>query len=358
MPLSATDYTYDGPPLAARAARHAYVASSAAAVGNAGTAEAVPEGYNLFNDPPTRQPNFRAAAMFAAGLVFVAPQPSDVRPPVYDGWEVQAMQAPHFQRRQIFPELSWRFDSTTLPQPAALDWGFEPALPGLKQTKPVYAALGGKNAFAFFRPFRPDGWEVQAMQPPHPRPERAGAVQRGDDGTALPMPAFQAHGWEVQPPHFQRRQIFLEYGWRLDSTTLPQPAALSWGFEATRPQPPRPAQYRAAACLPGPANVDVPLFQWLLFAWENQAPQPPMFRRRQPFPELSWRHDQPAVPVVPLNWGFEAEHRLSRPLQNQAGAILRSGQSPEAVLAVPPVSIVRPQRLLATPGRVRLVKPG
>src|SRR5208282_347632 len=49
------------------------------------------------------------------------------------------------------------------------------------------------------------GWEVQPPQPPHPRPEKSGALARGDDGNEAPI-QFQKYGWElqpVQPPHLR-----------------------------------------------------------------------------------------------------------------------------------------------------------
>jgi hypothetical protein len=245
-----------------------------------------------FNDPPLRPPaSLNAAGMLAAGPALAAPRPSDAQV-----WRVR-------------------------------------------------------------------GWEVQDPQPPRRMPERAAGLVGGDPGNEAPLFAFRPVGWEVQavqPPAFQRRQLFPELTWRLDPPALVA-VPLNWGFEIAPPPTVRPVQYRAAAWLPGPGVVEAPLFAFRPVGWEVQAVQPPAFQRRQLFPELTWRLDPPALVAVPLNWGFEAvllpvfTAAWLRAAALFAGSVIDGIGFVPAPLVLTPVDIARPERLLASPGRIRLL---
>lgn len=87
------------------------------------------------------------------------------------------------------------------------------------------------------------GWFVAPVQPGHPRPEKSGAIARGDDGTSRPFSRWFNAGWEVQhwqPPH-------------------PRPEA------------------RHAATARGDDGFAAPFIYWLVAGWEVQPVQPPHF---------------------------------------------------------------------------------
>lgn len=120
----------------------------------------------------------------------------------------------------VLPPLRWGFerwddarrarrfllpmaDEPLVLTPRPLLPGFEPALPGLRQRQ-KQPLDRGYELVTHFPTVWNDGWEVQSPQPPRPHQWRFGADVRGIDGTDFPFifPIFD--GWEsllFWPPH-------------------------------------------------------------------------------------------------------------------------------------------------------------
>jgi hypothetical protein len=86
-----------------------------------------------------------------------------------------------------------------------------------------------------FNNFLPSGFEVAPMQPPHPRPERSGAIARGDDGV---------------------------------EAKLPTPPLAPWGFEPI-PMHIRVPYNRGGAFLRGAEGIDAPFVRWIVRGWDQ-----------------------------------------------------------------------------------------
>lgn len=121
----------------------------------------------------------------------------------------------------VLPKLIWGFESgfptlrrrrhlatdrnETIVVPRRPVWGYESVLPAPSGRRRRAVFDRGYELVTNFPPIWTSGWESTPLpQPPHPRPERAGALMRGDDGNyaGLIVPVFL--GWEPTlfwPPH-------------------------------------------------------------------------------------------------------------------------------------------------------------
>ena len=104
--------------------------------------------------------------------------------------------------RHRITDHGWNIPTPLIPPPAGLlpvelspQW--QPVqFPMIRQRG---AVAGGKSSFASSS-LSPFSWDEKAHQPQHPRPERAGAIARGDDGIEGIRIVWTNDGWEIQPP--------------------------------------------------------------------------------------------------------------------------------------------------------------
>lgn len=268
--------------------------------------------------PPLRSKRTHAWLMGEPGneaTLFIAPQPWgwDLQPPdlkVFvskrggagvDGlsqfasfnlapwWESQDWVAriPAWRRRAF--ALDPNIPSVFVPPPAPAIWGWDPILlqtPRPPRQRAAGAMSGDDGVYGALTNFVAHGWPTQPWQPPHRRPERAGAIMRGNDGNDNVFSFITAPinpGWEVAPA--------LAYHWRRergaavmrgdDGTHGTFAAWLNSGWEVQPPQPPHPRPERAAAWMPGEPAIQSTFAPWLNAGWETQPPQPPHPRREK-----------------------------------------------------------------------------
>lgn len=118
-------------------------------------------------------------------------------PRVAWGWDgVPAVLAAR-RRRQAF-------DEPAVLLPRLLGWGFASALPDLR-ARPLRRTLDrGYELVTSFSPVWTSGWEIQPSQPPRPPWGRSAGLMRGVDGTDFPLIVPHFDGWESTlffPPH-------------------------------------------------------------------------------------------------------------------------------------------------------------
>src|SRR5258706_14110710 len=97
------------------------------------------------------------------------------------GWEIAPIQPRHPR-----PEAAGAFMPSEAGVeakfvPTAILWGWEGQPSPLRRTINYGPAVGGSADFVSFF-FQPFNWEIPSFQPPHPRPERAGAITTSEPG--------------------------------------------------------------------------------------------------------------------------------------------------------------------------------
>lgn len=207
------------------------------------------------------------------------------------GWEIQSHQPKHPRPENagaiaagddgdeypfIFTVVTpaWQFSAQEFQPPAARVWKRGAVFPD---------DASGFNDQPPLLNFYPAGWEVQAVQPPHPRPERFGAIAPREDGIERPFANFYPMGWEVQPPQPLQPPVGRESirGGGLmrgdDGTVAPYVVQLAAGWEIQSVQPPRflPWYRRAAALMIGDDGTYQQYASWRNFEWGVQNFQPP-----------------------------------------------------------------------------------
>jgi hypothetical protein len=267
-------------------------------------------------------------------------------------------------------------------------WGFEPELPRSTSSllsKQRGGRIKGQSGFAFFTPFVPMGWAVQPPQPPHPRPERAGAVARGDDGTeaayvfVAPVTVPWGHELTLQPPHprFERAAatksksefgIFpnlLPAGWAVQPPQPPHPRperagavargddgteaayvfvappSVSWGYEQQSAQPPHPRRERSGAVHVGETGIEAQGIFVPQVGWDYVTPF--MAHPRPERAGATARGDDgtqsPFAAFYPAGWSIQPP-QPPHPRPERAGAVARGDDGTEAAYVfVAPVTI-------------------
>lgn len=219
--------------------------------------------------------------------------------------EVQAWAPPRVVRR-----VSFLGDDGTqaafAPPVVTISWGYEPTNPA-KRTYFKGGMFTERDVETPLVAFLPAGWQVQALQPNHPRPERSGVMARGDDGTEAPRVNFFPTGWEVQapqPPHPrpERAGSIMAGDPGIEGTFTFVAVPIIWPYDAAPALPPHPRRERAGAIALGESGTESPYAAWLPSGW--QPPEAPGRARRGVYGavQADWRVETPfAIPA----WGFE-----------------------------------------------------
>lgn len=251
---------------------------------------------------------------------------------VNDGWEVQAFQPPHLRTEKVAALLRG-IDGTDAPfisPPSFKNWTYElPYTMNRVRTERFAALIGGDDTREPFKTFYPMGWEVQAFQPSHPRPERYSAIQMFPLDVSSPV--FVQYGWPVQPfqsphPRFERAGSLMRGDDGNLATFFLTPQVITWALD----QPailPRYPSYRAGA-LVGGYQVDDIRHPWVNAGWEFQAFQPP-----HPRPERSGLLQVVTVPDAILagwlNAGWEVQALQPPRLHNERAALMQVSTLPD-----------------------------
>jgi hypothetical protein len=385
-------------------------------------------GWEVQPVQPPAQPLRKAAAMAATGLFLVlAPSAQDASdtPWLNTGWEVQPVQPPHrapevksaaiargddgiearfvqwfnvgeevqplqppHPRSEKSGALAAGDSGIELPfisPVVTISWGFEQQPTARRMLRPITVLRTVQDdAFAPLINWLNTGWEVQPVQPPHPRPERSGAVALGDTGTQGPFVNWLNAGWEVQsvqPPFYPTiRQRYPGTKGKSEFLGFPAPVPMVWDtyFHIRQPKP-----NSSGAFVGGDTGIELPfVFTAVatpLWGWEFQ--QSPYAYRSKPgvliggdigieapfvftavaTPLWGWEFQHPPLPFKPniyqrangaggesvfaafqLDAFYEVQSwQPPHPRPERSGAILRGDEGNEGVFVfVSPVPIL------------------
>jgi hypothetical protein len=236
------------------------------------------------------------------------------------GGEVQHPQPPHPRRERsgAVAPLS-NVESVFVPPVVTAPSLFDSVLPTLKIRWGNRAeAAGGDTQFVAFdmQPWQ----EPQSVQPPHPRRERSGSIQRGDDGIENIIPQVAIiYNWGFEPvfPPSKARPTYFSGAVAKgdDGIELTPINWLNSGSEIQSIQPPHRRPERSGALAKGDEGVENPyvfvastVVQW---GFDGVWPQPP-----HPRPERSGAiqrgddgTENPFIFIAPpvISWGFDAQ---------------------------------------------------
>jgi hypothetical protein len=252
-------------------------------------------------------------------------------------WEVPAFQPPHPRPERAASWLAGDAgtEAKFIP-PAAVAWGWDVLPQGLRQKISRWSATRGRSE-AVGTVWLNFGWEVQAWQPPHPRPERAASWLVGDNGILSPFtPTRPAWGWDVAPAIAYRKPWNRAAAWMRwsDGITRPFTFAPSFGWPVQSWQPPHRAPEWRANFLRGDDGTAAPFSFWRNDGWPVQPFQP-----GHPRPERAGaimvgdpgNENTYTFFIAPVIPGWEVAPALAYHLRRErAGAIMRGEDGTEA----------------------------
>lgn len=197
------------------------------------------------------------------------------------GWEVQPPQPPNFPKTRLKHAGMARGDDGTQDRfnffrPA----GWEIQSPMLRHsfTAQRYTATKGSSLFAIYSTWVNSGWEIAPPFFQHPRPERSGALARGDDGNyalfqaILPPPPS---GYD-QPFFYPRVRIERRGAVVRDNVGFNVEAIfrrfVDFGFENQPTQPFHTRRERAGGLMRGEDGTEASFVPFILFPWGHEMP--------------------------------------------------------------------------------------
>jgi hypothetical protein len=292
-------------------------------------------GYELQFQPPRRLFERGEAARGTSQFASFPPQ-------LFAGWEVQPPQPPHPrpERAGVFKFYDDGVEAPFIYVPTPPFFGM-PALDLLRK-KP--ADISGGTGFGI--PFAFIPWsETPSHNPPHPRPERAGALTPIETGTeavfvTVPPPpitwAYEAH---PQPPRrwFERREAARGVS---QFASFPNPVPVSW-WQILDIQPQHPRPERAGAIMPIEMGIEAtftlppPPPSW----WETPLYQPQHVRseRAGAFMPISMGIEAPYIlPLALYHWDEKPLYQPQHLRPERAGAIMPIEMGIEAIYNLPP----------------------
>lgn len=226
------------------------------------------------------------------------------------GWHIAPFQPPHPRRERAGAVMTGEQGNEAVfvfVAPTTPAWGYDPQFQPPRPRRDRGSAIKARSEFGIFPNLAPFGWNVHNVQPQHPRPERAGAVQAGEQGNEA---------------------VFIP-------TVV---VAVPWGY-AFEWQPPHPRPERSGAVSSGDqgneaifvAPVSAPVSWGFVFDW-----QPPAYRPAKRAGGLA-SSSEFAIPS-PLVNGWEIQFtQLIHPRRERAGAIQAGDAGNEAVFVPPSV---------------------
>jgi hypothetical protein len=272
------------------------------------------------------------------------------------GWEVQSFQppTPYSTRQSPFVKAGALMagdqgNENVMAQQAMVTsgWGFDPTLPivarnpGVRQAR--VAATKGRSEFAAFvlAPFT----EVQSVQPPHPKPERSGAVMAGEPGIEAPfippIPPPTTWGFEyyLQPKVARRGMLLMTTS--EDGSEFPLINWINAGWDVQPPQPPARASIaarRSGMIARSDDGNQAPFINFYPWGFEVQSVQPPHPRPEKSGSVMAGDSGIEGVLVAPpalTTWGFEYSFQPPHPRSEKSGAIMAGEPGIEAVYVLP-----------------------
>lgn len=266
-------------------------------------------------------------------------------------WHIPPFQPSHPRPERAGAIMPWEqgIEAAYVFVPATpVIWAWDIAAPFVRYRRFVDPEIGDQGTQASFIRFFPSGWEIAPVQPPHPRPERAGAIMPWEAGIeaqyvfVAPTPVLW--GWE-QPSSQLRRSTttryfgiegtsdfaffdFLPYGWELPPFQPPHPRPEKtgawmlgdtgmeapyvfvappaqplhgWAIQPFQPPAPSGRLDRFAGIVRGQDGIEFPFIRWFNAGWEIPPWQPP-----HPRPER-------AAAIMPWEAGIEAQYVFVAP---------------------------------------------
>lgn len=240
------------------------------------------------------------------------------------GWSTPSLQPPHPrpERAGAIATSEPGIENIFIP-PTLVTWGWDIAAPFVRYRRLADPEIGDQGTQASLINFIAYNWSIPPFQPPHPRPERAGAIMPSEPGIEAQFVFTPATpiiwGWEQPPLQLKKSTAtryfgiegsgdfaffdFQPYGWELPSFqpshprpersgaiptgdqgtqntfTFVPPAVAIWGWEV---QPFQPVYRinRLPAMLKGDEGIQAQFVRWFNMGWEI-----PPFQPRHPRPE-------------------------------------------------------------------------
>jgi hypothetical protein len=236
------------------------------------------------------------------------------------GWEVPSLQPPH-PRPERFgsivssaPGIEAQFIFTPTIPPMV---GWEIAPPVLRAwptAQQRWSGRRGSSQFGVFSPFQPYGWEIPPPQPPHPRPERSGAImpsELGIEARFVFTPTTLTWGWET--PSQMLRNTYNRAQAAFGVSDFISFFFQPYGWEIASPQPPHPRFERAGAIMPSEPGIEAQFVftppTVIFFTFE----QPPLMLKHPRYINLDYGDQGTASRFVRFQpYGWEVPPPLTR----------------------------------------------
>jgi hypothetical protein len=185
----------------------------------------------------------------------------------------------------------------------------------------------------------PWGFDAQPIQPPHPRPERSGAIARGDEGTQRPLVGFLPLGWPIashQPAAFRAKVGGILRG--VDGTDGPQVTWYNFGWEAQSVQPGHPRPERSGSIAPSEPGIELPFVPPAILA--PYALDVSFVYRARPLRDVAqqWNVDpvQPLTRFFPAGFEVQSVQPPHPTPERRAGAVMPLSNIDPVYVFVPP----------------------
>jgi hypothetical protein len=277
--------------------------------------------------PPPRPRWMRAAALEGS----IEPDSAPAIRWFNAGWEVQSVQPPAGTKRLRMVVTYDGDDGTEAPfvppVAASYTWGFDPALTFTRYARRRDLTFTESIESPAPGTFYPFGWPVQAVQPPHPAPERRFAAMAPlvnieavfVPPIAVPLAFYQTD--YPQPPHLRRERAAAIMPFpNIEGVFTFTPPASPTMWESVWPQPPHRRPERAAAIMPQ-STVEGPFSNFQPFGWHVAAPEPHPRREKAGAIAQLALVETPLTRFIPF-WMMPPAHPEPHPRRERAGSIV------------------------------------
>lgn len=239
--------------------------------------------------PPHRETEIKAAAFLKGddgnqGRFFVWKNA---------GWEIQSWQPPHERSEQkgaiLYGDngIQGVLSASAL-LTSAYAWGYDEPFVYPRRNYAVAGAIAPRDDYGHQAPFVKwinDGWEIQSVQPPQVRSEKAGCIQPWINVEVVYV-NWRNAGWEIQswqPPHERSEQKFAAIVPKSDGNDAPFLRWLNAGWEVQSVQPPHLKTERSSVQFIGDSGIEGPMITGLQTATYPFGIDGPFLFPRKPF---------------------------------------------------------------------------